>query len=59
MQMVLAGKSGLVPFAGCRGLEVNAVTRMGVLTPCPSEGRLLASFSTESGTCRSPPCPGP
>ena len=27
VQMILAGKSGLVPFAGCRGLEVNAITR--------------------------------
>jgi len=29
VQMILAGKSGLVPFAGCRGLEVSAVTSMG------------------------------
>ena len=29
VQTILAGKSGLVPFAGCRGLEVNAVTSMG------------------------------
>ena len=29
LKNILAGKSGLVPFAGCRGLEVNAVTSMG------------------------------
>ena len=29
VQMILPGKSGLVPFAGCSGLEVNAVTSMG------------------------------
>ena len=29
VQMILADKSGLVPFSGCRGLEVNAVTSMG------------------------------